>query len=84
MQLSVGEHVRPLLIVVALLCLQGFAGPCTLIFFSQNIFHAAGFDHLDHGLSAFLLGVAMVGGCIGAVWALDFFGRKYLLLCSRM
>ncbi|OXA62848.1 facilitated trehalose transporter Tret1-2 homolog [Folsomia candida] len=81
--LALPHNLRPSLIMMALMLFQQLSGINAVIFYTTNIFKAAGSD-LDGNVSSIIVAGIQVVATLAAVFVVDKLGRRILLTASAL
>ncbi|ODM88243.1 Facilitated trehalose transporter Tret1 [Orchesella cincta] len=80
-ELFESHHLRPSLLMMALMCFLQLSGINAVIFYTYDIFQAAG-TTMDENLSTIIFGSVQFGATVSTIFFVDRAGRKILLLVS--
>ena len=72
---------KPLLLCIFMLCSQPLTGANAVVFYTNSIFSTAGFSE-HSGIPTVIFGAIQFGAVIVAAFAVDYMGRRPLLLIS--
>ncbi|CAL8087068.1 unnamed protein product [Orchesella dallaii] len=75
------HHLRPSLLMIALMCFQQLSGINAVIFYTSDIFSSAG-STMDENLSTIIVGIVQFVATVSSIFFVDRAGRKILLLIS--